>query len=195
MLRLWAQSGLRAGEVLGLQWQDLDLERGTVLVQRSWSRQRIGPTKTGRARVVSALHPIAEASGEWRPGATVEARSILSGLRRLPVRSLDPATYIFARGERPLFSSDLHADWRRVLTRAKVRHRPPEQLRHTFASTMLSRNAPLLYVQQQGGWRSATVLLRVYARWLPQEAVALVVPERPAATLLQPGSEVVAVTR
>jgi len=29
---------------------------------------------------------------------------------------------------------------------------------------MLSRNAPLLYVQQQGGWRSASVLLRVYAR-------------------------------
>ncbi|PYN02525.1 MAG: hypothetical protein DME07_09805 [Candidatus Rokuibacteriota bacterium] len=41
-------------------------------------------------------------------------------------------------------------------------HRSPEQLRHTFASTMLSRNAPLLYVQQQGGWRSASVLLRDY---------------------------------
>jgi integrase len=45
----------------------------------------------------------------------------------------------------------------------------PEQLRHTFASTLLSRNAPLLYVQKQGGWRSASVLLRVYARWMPQE--------------------------
>ena len=33
---------------------------------------------------------------------------------------------------------------------------------------MLSRNAPLLYVQGQGGWRSASVLLRVYARWMPQ---------------------------
>ena len=38
---------------------------------------------------------------------------------------------------------------------------------------MLSRNAPLLYVQQQGGWRSAGILLRVYARWLPQEAPAM----------------------
>ena len=34
------------------------------------------------------------------------------------------------------------------------------QLRHTFASTLLSRNAPLLYVQQQGGWRSARSLRR-----------------------------------
>jgi hypothetical protein len=33
---------------------------------------------------------------------------------------------------------------------------PRVQFRHTFASTMLSRNAPLLYVQQQGEWRSAS---------------------------------------
>jgi integrase len=53
----------------------------------------------------------------------------------------------------------------------EVRYRSPEQLRHAFASTMLSRNAPLLYVQQQGGWRSAGVLLRVYARWMPRDPV------------------------
>src|SRR5262245_41910314 len=61
---------------------------------------------------------------------------------------------------------------RRVLASAKVRYREPEQLRHTFASTMLSRNAPLLYVQGQGGWRSASVLLRVYARWMPDASAA-----------------------
>ena len=79
---------------------------------------------------------------------------------------------------------EVHRAWRRVLTAAKVRYRSPEQLRHTFASTMLSRNAPLLYVQQQGGWRSASVLLRVYARWMPQ-AGALT---SPPATLLPPAS-------
>lgn len=57
--------------------------------------------------------------------------------------------------------------FRRVLTAAKVRYRAPEQLRHTFASTLLFRNAPFLYVQEQGGWRSAAVLLRTYARWMP----------------------------
>jgi integrase len=79
----------------------------------------------------------------------------------------------------------LHRAWRRVLAAAKVRHRSPEQLRHTFASTMLSRNAPLLYVQQQGGWRSASVLLRVYARWMPQDP-AITAPRQPAATYPQP---------
>jgi hypothetical protein len=49
---------------------------------------------------------------------------------------------------------------------------------------MLSRNAPLLYVQQQGGWRSASVLLRVYASWLPQANVTTIAqsPATPGAT-------------
>jgi integrase len=172
LVGLWVQSGMRAGEVSGLQWQDLDLERGTALVRRTWSRERLGPTKTGRERVVSMLHPVVDETPDWRPGATSAARLLLAGLRHLKVRSLDPEAFVFGRGDRPFSSMEVHRAWRRVLTKARVRYRSPEQFRHTFASTLLSRNAPLLYVQQQGGWRSATVLLRVYARWMPQDGVS-----------------------
>jgi integrase len=177
LLRLWVQAGMRAGEACGLQWQDIDLELGQALVRRTWSRQRLGPTKTGRERLVSFLHPVAEPIADWRPGAG-DARSVLAGLRGLKVQSLEPAAFVFGRGKAPLSSMELHRAWKRTLIAARVRYRPPEQLRHTFASTMLSRNAPLLYVQQQGGWRSASVLLRVYSRWMPQEP--------PAATQLPP---------
>ncbi|PYN58624.1 MAG: hypothetical protein DMD94_00415 [Candidatus Rokuibacteriota bacterium] len=174
MLRLWAQTGMRAGEMCGLQWQDIDLEQGTALVQRTWSRQRLGPTKTGHARVVSLLHPVADDTADWRPGATDAARSVLAGLRSITARSREPEAFVFGQDSgqhsSPLSSMEMHRRWRRALAKARVRYRVPEQLRHTFASTMLSRNAPLLYVQHQGGWRSASVLLRVYARWLPQAA-------------------------
>lgn len=183
LLRLWMQSGMRAGEVAGLQWQDVDLSTGLVKVRRTWSRQHLGPTKTGIERDVSVLHPTSDDTQEWRPGATGAARSVLHGLKRLSVRSLEPEAFLFQRGGEPLSSMAVHRSWRRVLLAAQVRYRSPEQLRHTFASTMLSRNAPLLYVPQQGGWRSASVLLRVYARWMPQ----------PSATQPQPvPSDVVA---
>ncbi len=185
MLKVWVQSGMRAGEVCGLQSRDLDVERGTALVQRTWSRHRLGPTKTGRVRTVSFLHPVADDTSEWRPGTTPAAASALTRLRTLRVRSLEPDGFVFGRGVRPLSSMELHRKWRRVLTAAKVRYRSPEQLRHTFASTMLSRNAPLLYVQQQGGWRSASVLLRVYARWMPQDFGGWAT-EQSSATLAQP---------
>src|SRR4030095_3374013 len=66
---LWAQSGMRSGEACGLQWQDLDLLAGTALVRRTWSRQRLGPTKTGDERSVSVLHPVADPTSGWVPGA------------------------------------------------------------------------------------------------------------------------------
>jgi integrase len=169
LVQLWTQGGMRAGEVCGLQWHDLDLGAGTTLVRRTWSRQRLGPTKTGHERLVSILHPVADDTPEWRPGATEAARAVVAGLHHLTVRPLDdPEAFVFGRGRVPLSSMELHRRWRRVLAAGRVRYREPEQLRHTFASTLLSRNAPLLYVQGQGGWRSASVLLRVYARWMPQ---------------------------
>jgi integrase len=104
----------------------------------------------------------------------------------LTVRPSDaPEAFLFGRGRVPLSSTELHRRWRRVLLAARVRYRETEQLRHTFASTMLTRNAPPLYVQGQGGWRSASVLLRVYARWIPQ-AFAEAAHEQPSATPAQP---------
>jgi integrase len=184
-LQVWAQSGMRAGEVSSLRWGDLDLARGIAVVQRTYSRGRIGPTKTRRARAVSLLHPVIEETAEWRPGATAECCSVLADLRQLAVQSLDPEAYVFRRttGE-PWNPMTVLRMWKRAITGARVRYRPPEQLRHTFASTLLSRNAPLLYVQKQGGWRSASVLLRVYARWMPQEYGD--VTAHPSATPAQP---------
>jgi integrase len=192
MFRLWAQTGVRAGELSGLQVGDFDWEQGTVTVQRTYSRQRIGPPKRGGARTVSMLHPIADPVADWRPGVTSESRSIVAELRRLPVSPMEPQGFVFGRNGRPLGQRDLHRLWRRVIVKARVRYRSPEQFRHTFASTMLSRNAPLLYVQKQGGWRSATVMLSVYSRWLPGPEVALhpvapsVHPEAVSATEMTP---------
>ena len=134
---------------------------------------------------MSFLHPTTEATGAWRPGATAESRALLTGLRPLTVQSLEPAAFVFGGGTTPIHSIDVHRDCKRVLVAAKARYRSPDQLRHTFASTMLSRNAPLLYVQKAGGWRSASVLLRVYARWVP-EWIETVAAAQPAATQAQP---------
>ena len=187
MLRLWAQTGMRAGEVCGLQRHDVDLDKGTALVRRTWSRRRLGPTKTGIVRQVNILHPIADETPDWRAGATPQCLQVAAGLKALKLQSLDPEAFVFGHGHTPMSSMELHRKWRRVLLAAKVRYRAPEQLRHTFASTMLSRNAPLLYVQQQGGWRSASVLLRVYARWMPQEPTSA-----PSVTPVSPAAQTVA---
>jgi len=178
-LRVWAQTGMREGEVLALQYQDIDFGKGTAVIRRTWTRERLGPPKTRRTRVVSFLHPVTEDTAEWRPGLTADSRRVLGEIRGLPVRPLEPEAFVFGV-ERPWSPRWVRAEWRRVLQAAGVRYRAPEQLRHTFASTLLSRNAPAVYVQEQGGWKSAAVLFRVYARWMPQG--------QPAATPAQPAN-------
>ena len=87
---------------------------------------------------------------------------------------------------RPMEERELHTLWHRTLTRARVRPRPPETLRHSCISSLLSRGGPLLYVAQQSG-HSPRVMLASYARWQEQGAKAATQPD---ATQPQPAPRV-----
>ena len=156
------QSGVRKGEGLGLRRCDVDYERGELHVEGSWSHNRLGPTKTRKSRVVSVLFPVSEERAIWRPedagGAT---RRVLEGLRTLKVMPADPEGRLFNM-------SDTAFDrlWHRALKKAGLAFRKPHTMRHTFASVLLSRGANPLKIQKAGGWRSATVLYKTYAKWV-----------------------------
>jgi integrase len=172
LIWLTVQAGLRPGEVLGLRRSDLDLAAGRLHVRRSFSRGRIGPTKTRSSlRTVSFLHPVLEEGG-WHPrDAGVVTRGLLEGLRGLQVVSVDPDAPLFGSAmdpATPLRQASFQRAWVRVLKKAQMRYRKPHALRHSFASILLSRNAPLTYVTKAGGWRSATTLLQTYAKWVEQ---------------------------
>jgi integrase len=179
MLQCWAQSGMRSGEIRGLQHGDWTPDTGEVTIRRTRSHQRTGPPKTLQsARPAMLTHPVCEPVSAWQPSATAASWSVLERLSR--VRPLDDHAPLFpslADPTQPMEERQLHRLWRRVLLRAKVRARPPETLRRSFVSGMLSRGAPLLLVARQTG-HSPVVLLKHYARWLPQE--------QPGATPAQP---------
>jgi integrase len=61
--------------------------------------------------------------------------------------------------------------FRRIVRQAlgHVRHHSPHVLRHTWASLHLARGTPIKWVQAQGGWTTAKVLLDVYGHYLPTE--------------------------
>jgi hypothetical protein len=111
---------------------------------------------------------------------------VLDRLKRRKVGGMDPATFMFGRGGTPHRSDDLHRDWCRARLAAGVRYRGPEQLRHTFASTMLGRSAPPVYVAEVGGWSSAHPLLMLYAGRLPAQTGMFAMHVH--ATQAQPGT-------
>ena len=79
-----------------LQPQDVDLEAGTVLVRRTWTRQRLGPTKTGRERRVAFGDQIVEDTLEWRPRADV-IDAMVTKIRRLKRAPLNPTGFLFTQ--------------------------------------------------------------------------------------------------
>ena len=184
MLRAWAQSGMRSGELRGLQRQDLDPRTGAVSIQRTRTQGATGPPKTARSvRQASLTHPTCEATAAWQPGSTPESLAVLARLAQLvPLDLAAPLFGSFKHPGRPMEERELHTLWSRTLTRAKVRPRSPETLRHSCISSLLSRGAPLLYVAQQSG-HSARVMLASYARWQEQGTQAVT---QPTATPAQP---------
>ncbi|MCG3775401.1 MAG: Tyrosine recombinase XerD [Nitrospira sp.] len=61
-----------------------------------------------------------------------------------------------------------HRDlFKQVVSAAQLSGFVPYDLRHTFASLLLSNNVPLLYVSKQLGHAKPTTTLDHYAKWLP----------------------------
>ena len=53
---------MRAGEIWGLRWEDVDFEEREILVRYSFD----GPTKGGKVRRIPMLPPVLEALTRWR---------------------------------------------------------------------------------------------------------------------------------
>jgi integrase len=66
MAILAACLGLRVGEILGLQWGDVDLLRGSLDIRRSVYQYHVGPAKTPDSEAALPLAPeLVSALGSW----------------------------------------------------------------------------------------------------------------------------------
>ena len=148
MLLCALHTGVRAGELVALEWRDLDWDRREVVIRRNKpaSEKRAGPTKNGRIRRIPM-------TGELE-----------AGLRR--IRHLR-GPLVFCR---PDGSYLLEKDRRRVLSDAckgaGLRRVRWHDLRHTMASQAVARGVPLPVVQSWLGHTTITMTMR-YAHLSP----------------------------
>ena len=124
---------MRRGELLALQWCDIDLDRATLRVERSVEETRRGlrvkPPKTKRGRRNIALPPETVAMLRDHGKKQIE--------RRLALGQGGQPVLVFSTVEGGLLSSDnLSRDWGRVCWRFHA-------LRHTHTSLLLSARVPV----------------------------------------------------
>jgi integrase len=159
---LLARAGLRLGEALALQWDDLDLERGQLRVVRALSRGRLETPKSGHGRTVDVSPELVRTLRRLRLDRTAE--TLKCGWSAMP-----PWVFCSETGT-PLDTANVRHVFTRILKRGGLpRHFSPHCLRHTFASLLLQRGESPVYVQRQLGHASIKLTVDTYGRWLPVE--------------------------
>jgi len=132
-------TGMRMGELIGLDWSAIDFERGTVCVRQSIVRGVFGTPKSNRVRFIPLTDTLARLLLERRKK---------SGL-------------VFGREDgSPLSDSMLKKMIWKVCDDAGMGRLGWHRLRHTFASRLVSRGVHLRAVQQLLGHASIVMTER-----------------------------------
>jgi len=154
---------MRIGEAFGLQWRDMDFSRGQALVRRNIPPHRHVETPKTAA---------SERKVDLSPELAAELKRILVDKKKQALaagKPFDMEQWAFPNDEgTPIFYTNfLRRVWYRVQDAAKVRRRTPHDLRHSWASHMLSAGADLAWVSAQLGHANPATTLRIYAHWVP----------------------------
>jgi len=153
------RTGLRPGEMLGLQWGDLNLHNGTLTVRRALVRGHLTTPKNKRRRTVDLSPQLVEALVEWR--RQQRERWLKKG-QPMP-------EWVFPSLEgTPLILRNVRHVYKRLVEKAELGQRTLYDTRHTFASQLLQAGASIPYVAQQMGHGDPSITLKVYAHWLPE---------------------------
>jgi integrase len=165
---LLARTGLRLGEALALQWEDLDFAALTIRVQRGFSNDRLESTPKGnRSRTVDMSRQLSHVLR--RCEVERKAETLRKGWPHVPV-------WVFcdAAGE-PIKEQRIERWFKRAVKTAGLPlHFTPHCLRHTYSSLLLSGGVNPIYVQRQLGHASIKLTVDLYGKWLPMEHKAAV---------------------
>ena len=163
---LWSlafYSGCREGELLGLTWEDVDLDQGRLKIRRTLTRAsggvpQFGQPKTRRSRRTVTIAP--------------EAVAVLRGLREEQARQrarLGPAYADFGlvyatRSGRPLLARNVIRAFKAALARAGLPQTTRvHDLRHAHATALLAAGVHPKVASDRLGHSSVMLTLDTYS--------------------------------
>lgn len=162
-IRLCLYTGLRIGELLGLEWQDVDMEKGILHIQKTVYREKNAegewqlfvdrPKTAASERMVPLPGYLAEDLRIYRIGARSEFVIENKKAERMSIRSYQ---YLFER----------------LTEKAGVRKLNFHALRHTFATRALECGMDIKTLSELMGHKNATITLNRYAHSMMDTKIA-----------------------
>lgn len=156
MYQFWLNTGLRPGELQALEWRHINFDNATARIEQN---QVVGVVKA--PKTAAGIRSV-----ELNPEAikALEAQKTMSCLRGQRV-FLNHATL------QP-WSTDAQVrknSWLPLMKRSGIEYRNPYQIRHTYASTLLTAGANPWYVAQQLGHEDVEMVFRTYGKFIRED--------------------------
>ena len=144
-------TGMRTGEIDGLQWDHVDFTRRQILVRQALVDGRLEYTKN---------------DGSFR---TIEMSQLVYDALKAQKDATGKMDFVFcSRTGGPLNHSNITKRvWYPLLRHLGLRKRRPYQTRHTAATLWLAAGENPEWISRQMGHTTTEMLFRVYSRYVP----------------------------
>ncbi|WP_256069815.1 MULTISPECIES: tyrosine-type recombinase/integrase [unclassified Streptomyces] len=161
LILLAAATGLRPGEVFGLQLRHVNLLQATVSVEQQVQQTKhgvfIGPPKTERSHRIVPL-----------PKMAVDA--LTAHLKAFPVAGPDGWLFTAPEGGAIAYNEFMKRVWRPACKKAGIPEgngRGPHALRHHYASLLINHGESVKTVSERLGHTNAAMTLNIYTHLWP----------------------------
>jgi integrase len=156
-------TGIRLGELCALKWKDIDMEAGTLSINRTVSRVQTfdeGKDKTelfvGSPKSRKSLRKI-------------PLPDFLFVMLKKHVGQYGGEDYIFSGNQLPYDPRRLQKLYKRILTDVGVTDRKFHAIRHTFATRALELGVDIKTISELLGHSSVSITLNIYAHSLMEQ--------------------------
>ncbi len=167
---LAVRAGLRRGELVALQWGDVEFGKDAndqnryILVQHNYVRRAHTTTKSKRPRRVDMSR---------------ELRRVLIELRNAKLTTAKQSDMskdlVFSAPDRQIIDPDnlYHRYFVPILRESGIRKIRLHDLRHSYGSLLLQNGASVIYVKEQMGHSSIQVTVDTYGHLIPSADVGI----------------------
>lgn len=147
-------TGMRRGELLGLTWECIDFKESIIKVKKSLYKGVLSEPKTKNSiRAIQVPKKLVNVLKKYKKIAKENDLNLV--FTQDNGKSIDADNMIKRR-------------FQKVLEKAEVKQIRFHDLRHTYASLLISRDLNVKYIQRQMGHSSFEVTMNTYAHLLPE---------------------------
>lgn len=152
-------TGMRRGELLGLEWSDIDFKKAKITINKQIYKGVKQATKTNKERVIDIPENLLKVLKQHRNTNTVLSKLVFHNKEGKPIHPYNMEHAYF----HPLIKkcNEILDEENKI---EKLRF---HDLRHTYATYLLSKGIPVKYVQEQLGHSTARMTLDTYASVMP----------------------------